>query len=72
MYSLVGRNARSFICMSEEVMYYKPVGMLIQYKLIDYVGWFKRLIWKVDLKGWFGKLIWTVDWESLVNQVMDN
>ena len=40
--------------MSKEAMYYKPVALPIEYRLIekvDYRGWFKRLISNVDQEG---------------------
>ncbi len=40
--------------MSKEVIYHKPVALLIEYRLIE----------KVDCKGLFKKLIVKVDWED--------
>ncbi len=53
VHNLVDKNTPFYICMFEEVTYYKLVTPLIQYKLIEKVdckGWFKKLMIKVDLE----------------------
>lgn len=50
IYSLVGRSTSSYIRLSNKAMYYKPMALLIQYKLIenlDCIGWFEKLTEKV-------------------------
>ncbi len=58
IHTSIGRSIPSYICMSEEAIYYKPVALPIQWegwlrRLIS-KSWFERLIQKS--KSWFGRL----------------
>lgn len=55
----VGKNTPSYICMSKKTTYYKPMMLLIQYRLIENVNckvWFKKFLMKVDQEGYVSKM----------------